>query len=126
MTNSFGLCHFYNTVDVANLVNIFSVNIGTFDILKYLFEQYAKSPKDRNMVNNTGNTILHLACIFPTENSIRDIAVKVALSHGVDPFVRNRSKKMAVDSFIIGTNPTKKMLQSEMKRRTEAGNDKWT
>ena len=101
---------------------MFSINIGKFNILKYLFEHYAKSPKDRNVMNSTGNTILHVACIFPTGQTAREIAINIALNHDVDPFVKNHSKKMAVDCFIFGGDSCKKMLQDKMKKTVDAGN----
>ena len=90
--------------------------------MKYLFEHHAKSPKDCNVLNpTTGNTILHVACIFPTDRGIRSLGINMALKHGIDPFVRNQNKKMAVDCFIIGDDPSKKVLQDEMAKATTAG-----
>ena len=91
---------------------------GNYDLLKHLFCRYAKTSAERSAVNDSGATLLHVACSWPGQemsNAQKELLIQLLLNNEVDATVRDKHGKLAKDYLPSG------MTIPELVRQTNIG-----
>ena len=120
----FGYC-FITEVGVHKIIFLHLLS-GNITLLEYLLKDHFTTPEKSGIRDpNSGNTILHLACIFPVLNPVfRKEVIMLALKYGVDPLTKNKNSKMAVECFISRDPACHQILTAAMEKKRLAGMEK--
>ncbi|XP_074641148.1 TPR and ankyrin repeat-containing protein 1-like [Tubulanus polymorphus] len=75
------------------------IGCGNFELLKYLFGNYAIEGHMRNSVqDDQGNTLIHYLCkTCQKDGTAEEAALRLLLNYDLDPMILNKEKKLAID-----------------------------
>ena len=91
---------------------------GSFQLLKYLLDNYDKSPARRNQKDIDGNTLLHHVTKSPNINQENyAIALKLLLNYKLDMTIKNNEGKKAVN-YLDKSSPLYNLLAAGEKKRS--------
>ena len=80
--------------------------------MKYLITYCAKTKAQRNVVDPTGRTILHIACQEARTPEVRYSVVQLLLNYDLDPNVKDLQGYLAVNLLPPNDKGTRKLLET--------------